>query len=792
MHYRFFVFKTYSWFQLGILILTLLLAACGSSNGEDSGNRVNIGAGFNHARGLSGSVRTIALATDGSGDVYIGGDFIVHDGVTVSHLARFNSDGSLDAAFDMSGGGANGVVSAIVPATDGSGDVYVGGRFDRLNGTPINNLARLNSDGSVDTRFDMGGGGANDAVFAIAPALDGSGDVYVGGYFTGINGTTSNHLARLNSDGSVDSAFDMSGGGANYEVDAIATVTDNSGKVYVGGWFTSINGSKINRLARLNSDGSVDSTFGTSAGGADFSVNAIALARDGSGDVYVGGLFTSFNNTASNLLARLNSDGSVDTAFSMSGSYVYAIVAAADNSGDVYIGGRFDQFNGANANNLVRLNSDNSVDLAFDMSVGGADNVVYAIATTTDGGGDVYVGGEFTRVQGTAINRLARLNSDGSVDTAFDIGGGGVNNEVYTVAPALDDSGDVYVGGIFTSINGTTSNHLARLNSDGSVDTAFDMSGGGANFEVTAIAPAIDGSGDVYVSGWFTSLNGTTSNYLARLNSDGSVDTDFDMSGGGANAAVLTIATATDGSGDVYVGGNFTSLNGATVSHLARLNKNGSVDMAFDMSNGPSNNVYTIVPSADASGDIYIGGDFLTINGMGAYRLARLKADGSINTTFDMSKGGTEGPVTSIALAKDGSGDVYVGGEFTFLNSETVGYFARLNSDGSLDKGFDISGGGANASVTSIIPAIDGSGDVYVGGYFSAINGTSVFSLARLNSDGSVDKTFDTNTNLQGYVLTLAAATDNSTDIFIGGDFTSFKGITTGSLVRLNSDGSVD
>ena len=89
---------------------------------------------------------------------------------------------------------------------------------------------------------------------------------------------------------------------------------------------------------------------------------------------------------------------------------------------------------------------------------------------------------------------------------------------------ALDGSGDVYVGGDFTSINGTAINYLARLNSDGSVDTAFDMSAGGANNTVNVITPAQDGSGDVYVGGDFFSINTTTTGRLARLDPDGSVD----------------------------------------------------------------------------------------------------------------------------------------------------------------------------------------------------------------------------------------------------------------------------
>jgi hypothetical protein len=102
--------------------------------------------------------------------------------------------------------------------------------------------------------------------------------------------------------------------------------------------------------------------------------------------------------------------------------------------------------------------------------------------------------------------------------------GGGPDGIVYSITPAQDDSGDVYVGGVFTSVNGTAVGHLVRLHHDGSVDSGFDMSGGGVDGIVYSITPAQDGSGDVFVGGEFASVNGVTTDTLARLGPDGSVD----------------------------------------------------------------------------------------------------------------------------------------------------------------------------------------------------------------------------------------------------------------------------
>ncbi len=135
----------------------------------------------------------------------------------------------------------------------------------------LNDLALLNPDGSMDTSFNPGQG-ANDSVNAVA--LSGN-QFVIGGAFTAYNGTGVGYYARVNADGSVDSAFSTSqGSGANAPVRAAAVQPD--GKVVIGGDFTAINGVTRNYLARLNADGSLDTSFdpGNTLNG---SVYALAL-----------------------------------------------------------------------------------------------------------------------------------------------------------------------------------------------------------------------------------------------------------------------------------------------------------------------------------------------------------------------------------------------------------------------------------------------------------------------------------------------------------------------------------
>src|SRR5690606_21892439 len=110
----------------------------------------------------------------------------------------------------------------------------------------------------------------------------------------------------------------------------------------------------------------------------------------------------------------------------------------------------------------------------------------------------------FNSFNGTARSRIARLNTDGSLDTTFNIGSG-FNYRVYSIVTQTD--GKIIVGGEFTSFNGTPRNYIARLNTDGSLDTTFNV-GTGFNLSVNSISPQTDGK--IIVGGWFSSFNGTS------------------------------------------------------------------------------------------------------------------------------------------------------------------------------------------------------------------------------------------------------------------------------------------
>jgi hypothetical protein len=253
---------------------------------------------------------------------------------------------------------------------------------------------------------------------------------------------------------------------------------------------------------------------------------------------------------------------------------------------------------------------------------------VLAISPALDGSGDIYVGGDFTSYQGASRNRIVRLNADGSIDNGFTVGSG-FNGIVYSIVPVNDGSGDIYVGGAFTSYAGNTRNRILRLNADGTIDAGFSV-GSGFNSTVRSIALAADGSGDIYVGGDFAVYRGNVRSRIARANSDGSNDAGFSP-GIGFNAAVRSVVAATDGSGDIYVGGGFTDFDGNPQNRIARLNDDGSIDNGFAVGSGFDAYLADIALATDGSGSLYASGNFQTYQSSPASRIIRLDSSGDRN-----------------------------------------------------------------------------------------------------------------------------------------------------------------
>jgi len=169
-------------------------------------------------------------------------------------------------------------------------------------------------------------------------------------------------------------------------------------------------------------------------------------------------------------------------------------------------------------------------------------------------------GQETTQYQVDAVRKIGC--SSLLLDDTFHPGGG-TNGTVLDLA--LQSDGKVFIGGQFTKVNYSARNRVARLNEDGSLDTTFDP-GNGANCTVSALAVQIDGK--VVIGGCFTSVGGESRRRVARLQTDGLVDIDFDTSSG-ANDSVSDLAVQLDGK--VIIVGEFTEVDGEPCNRIARL-----------------------------------------------------------------------------------------------------------------------------------------------------------------------------------------------------------------------------
>jgi uncharacterized delta-60 repeat protein len=416
--------------------------------------------------------------------------------------------------------------------------------------------------GSPDTSFTSPG--MNGSVFSLA--LQGDGKILAGGSFTKVGSGVAGNLARLNAaDGGLDTAFMNNAIGANGSVLAVVSQTDSN--ILVGGSFTTVNQVTRRYIARLNVYGMMDTTFNPGLG-ADNTVNAVAEAFVGGvRKIYVGGAFGAISGTTSPGFARLNNDGSADASFSTgtgADGSVYAIAVYPTNSlyaGKILVGGSFKHFNAVALNRLARLNADGSLDPNFNANLGtGPNDVVRALALQSDGG--VLVGGSFTNLNGSAASYVARLNADGTTDTNF-AANAGANGPVEGIAVQADNR--IVLVGQFSQANNITRNHITRLLPSGAADPTINF-GDGANGDMDAVViqPA---DGKLVVGGGFSQYDDEDYDNIVRIyggSMTGSgafqfTSDSYQVDETGVYAPITirraggTSGTNADGSGSVYV-----------------------------------------------------------------------------------------------------------------------------------------------------------------------------------------------------------------------------------------------
>ncbi|MDQ6704880.1 MAG: hypothetical protein M3Z85_02815 [Acidobacteriota bacterium] len=289
---------------------------------------------------------------------------------------------------------ARAIIEACTQQPDGN--YLLGGAFYSFDGNPVGAIIRMDGTGSPDMSFDTTGTKRAGQVYTFAKR-NSDNEYFVGGYFSTYGADTRNNLVLIKTDGSNDPALPLTTGVTDFSPQIYAISPQSDGKIVVGGIFSSVNGQSHYNLVRLNSDGSLDSSFLTTSGA---SRSVRAFVRQSSGKLIVAGNFFAIDGTAKSCVARLNNDGSLDGTFDpgIGPDFNSVSAVAVDSSDNVYVGGGFNSFNTVTRSRIVKLGANGAVDMTFNPGIGPSGltvNAVLAIAPPT----------------GTAVSSLAVSSS---------------------------------------------------------------------------------------------------------------------------------------------------------------------------------------------------------------------------------------------------------------------------------------------------------------------------------------------------------------------------------------------
>jgi uncharacterized delta-60 repeat protein len=405
--------------------------------------------------------------------------------------------------------------------TNGSTTVeYTNAQTVQLTASTTLNLYPVWGVRTFGTQVGLGASGQTNAA-----ALQSDGKIVVVGSFLNWNGTSAARVVRLQSDGTYDPTFNTAmGTGPEFQQDRVFVQSDD--KVLISGSKPAVANPltpAIYRVERLNSDGSRDSAFNTNIGTGP-NDNVFGYAQQSDGKLIIVGGFTSWNDTPVGRIVRLNTDGTLDTTFTANvgtGPNQNISRANLQTTGRIVLTGSFTSWNGTTVGRIVRLNTDGTLDTTFSTNAGtGFSSHTYGSVVQSDD--KIVVAGNFASYNGTTANRVLRLNADGTLDTAFSTNiGAGPGSLAARVA--IQSDGKILIGQGFTTWSGTTVGPLVRLNPNGTRDTAFSTAIGNSLTENQVLSMVSNGNKAI-VLGTFTSWNGTPAGRIVRLNADGTLD----------------------------------------------------------------------------------------------------------------------------------------------------------------------------------------------------------------------------------------------------------------------------
>lgn len=732
----------------------ILLAGEAGSGPDRPGSfflgRVNADGTVDTSFGTNGVVTTsfgnlanaVSIAIQPDGKILLGGTQETDDVGTNGQfaLARYNTNGSLDTTF-----GTGGTVLTRIPGQESlesialapNGDIVAGGTGtyqdpahpnDSSYSTHAFEVARYKPNGALDVTFDGDGyvvmpSSTKDTYSeALAVTLEGDGQVLVG-YHLGIDFA----LWQFNVDGSLDTHFGLDGRAVtpfaffDYTQDGFASgsisqiLVQPNGRILVAGAYEVGDDRQYLALSRYNSDGSLDTGFGTqglvlttNAASGPVGPNTIdqpgGLALQPDGKIIIGGIDRPApSQPGPFFVARLLPNGSTDPTF---------------QSGDVSF------FPNTQTNHA------------------------YAGATALAPDGTIVVAGN--------------IYNNSYIDNSNGQGGIGIvrlqGDSTPTVTP-LDTQPANPSGTLPGDLDGTFGfQGRTLLNDPSPIDFPDAIT---PRVKATAVLP----NGQILLAGSIGTVadNGQGDFWLERLNADDTVDTSFGTNGSvetsiGINAfatsmlvlpsAQILLGGGTDNSATAPTAGSFA---------LARYNANGSLDTSFgtggivitDFAGNEEVDALALTPD----GKIVAAGEYFLYPNVG-FDLARYNANGALDTSFNgtgmlsysLGQTGSDSLLPGLAVQSDDK--IVVGAH---QNSEFALY--RFNANGSADSMFGVNGvalttgatstGAVTGAVTKL--AIERNGEILAAGQTLSGLGLQPYALARFNTNGSLDSTFGTN-----------------------------------------------
>ena len=704
----------------------------------------------------------------------------------------------------------------------------------------------------VDPDFSCGSG-PNGKINSIC--VFGTNKILVGGAFTSFNSISSGRIVAINSTGTIDNNF-QSGLGFN---DRVMTILyDSFGRLIIGGAFTHYNNQKRIALSAIDGSGNIITNFNPFLAPEDggqfdsFSISEVdAVAQDQHGNFFVGG-YIDLKIGTDNLfqgIVKITPDGIIDRNFkvSMDTPWVDNVIILPDNK--VIVSGWFQSVNNQAKQYLVRLNSDGSVDKNFDASAALATFFhIYSLSLQQDG--KLLVGG-FAFSFGKPQSPLIRLNSDGTLDTNFNLQiSTTVGSDPIIYTTEVDEKGKIYFGGSFNVVNGFARTSIASVNGDGSLDMSFapKLSPNVGSQLPSVYKIKIYGS-HLYIAGAFDSIDNQSRKNIARLKLSDENDVIFEIWPETTNvvesATNILLSVYRIGNTNTSASVGYTTIDNTALAGIDYQYTNGvltfepgesvkqiNISLIDDQIVEPNKSFFVDIlnPSSGAS--------------LGLQKRSEIKIlDNDINVNFSITNIVVDELVGEFAISVTCSGtytnpvEVYyctaeidsakkdidfqsITGKVVFLpgseNSQNIRL--RIFDDAEVETNeyfsvilTSVTGGylgptnkciveiqdndteespakGADDAVTLIKPAANGK--IIIAGKFSSVNGIKRDGLARINPDGSIDSTFSPTLGESPTISALLVTPDNK--VIVAGLFNNIPNIGTTELLMLKEDGSID